>query len=316
MRSYRHPFILSNHGLWAGASLVLALALTACTEKPEKNIPAPSSAPAPAPAPPPAPTPPSTPPPTSPVSSVNADPRDFNQYTELVWSDEFDDGALNQNKWTYEVQDNWYNNELQATTNSSENLFLTGGNLIIQAKREQLRSKQYTSARIITKGKQDFAYGRIDVRAKLPKGKGIWPAIWMLGSNDSQAPWPACGEIDIMELRGSKPAVNNSAVHYGNTVADHRVKVADVSLTTGDFSQEYHTFSLIRSRGQLRFFLDGQATPYFTITPNDASPYPFDNHFFMILNIAVGGDFDGNPDASTTFPQQMLVDYVRYYQYK
>lgn len=296
----------SKRGLLVGAGLALALTLPSCTEKKEKDIPAPIPAPAPAP--------PLPPPPTPPVTEVNAEPRPFDQYTELVWSDEFESDALNQATWTYEVRDTWFNNELQATTNSVENLFLKSDNLIIQAKKEQLRTKQYTSARIITKGKQEFGFGRIDIRAKLPKGKGIWPAIWMLGANDSQAPWPACGEIDIMELRGSKPTINSSAVHYGNTVAEHKVKVSDVSLPTGDFSEDFHTFTLIRSRDQLRFFLDGRS--YFTITPNIVSLYPFNNPFYLILNVAVGGDFDGNPDANTTFPKQMLVDYVRFYQYK
>jgi beta-glucanase (GH16 family) len=293
----------TTRGLWISAGLALALALTACTEKQEKNIPAPTPAPAPAPTPPA-------------VTETNAEPRDFTQYTELVWSDEFETSALDQAKWTYEVRDDWYNNEKQATTNSQENLFLAGGNLVIQAKREQLRAKQYTSARIITKGKQDFAYGRLDIRAKLPKGKGIWPAIWMLGANDSQVPWPACGEIDIMELRGSKPNVNISTIHYGNTVAEHKYKGTEVTLPSGDFADGYHLFSLVRSKGQLRWYLDGQPTPYYSVTPANASPYPFDNKFYLILNVAVGGDFDGDPDANTTFPKQMEVDYVRYYQYK
>ena len=221
-------------GIFAGA-LLCCLTATACTEEKEPFVPAPT------------PTPPA-------ATEVNSEARDFNQYTELVWSDDFDGGALNQSKWTYEVSDNWFNNELQATTNSSENLFLTGGNLVIQAKQEQLRNRQYTSARIITKGKQDFAFGRIDVRAKLPKGKGIWPAIWMLGSNDSQAPWPACGEIDIMELKGSQPSVNISTIHFGNTAADRKQKGTQVRLPSGDFSDDYHIFSLVRSKGQLRWF--------------------------------------------------------------
>lgn len=295
---------------WVGAGLALALTLNACTEKQEKNIPAPTPAPAPAPAPtPPAPTPPA-------ATETNAEPRDFSQYTELVWSDEFETGTLDQAKWTYEVRDNWFNNEKQATTDSKENLFQADGNLVIQAKREQLRSKQYTSARIITKGKQDFAFGRIDIRAKLPKGKGIWPAIWMLGANDSQVSWPASGEIDIMELRGSKPNVNISTIHYGNTVAEHMYKGTEITLPSGTFADGYHIFSLVRSKGQLRWYLDEQPTPYYSVTPSNVSPYPFDNKFYLILNVAVGGDFDGEPDASTTFPQQMQVDYVRYYQYK
>jgi len=251
------------------------------------------------------------------TTAVNADSRDFAQYTELKWSDEFDASALDQTKWVYEVKDVWYNNELQATTNRRDNVTLTGGNLNINAIKESYNGRSYTSGRIITKGKQDFNFGRYDVRAKLPKGKGIWPAIWMLGSNDSTAPWPNCGEIDIMELRGSSPTVNNSTVHYGTSNADHKYKGTQYTLpasASADFSSDYHVFSLVRSLNQMRFYVDGNL--YYTLTPADVSPYPFNNPFYGILNLAVGGDFDGNPDASTTFPQTMLVDYVRFYQYK
>jgi beta-glucanase (GH16 family) len=250
-------------------------------------------------------------------TAVNADARDFALYTELKWSDEFDASSLDQSKWVYEVKDVWYNNELQATTNRRDNVTLASGNLNIIARAETYNGRSYTSGRIITKGKMDFNFGRLDVRAKVPKGKGIWPAIWMLGSNDSTAPWPNCGEIDIMELRGSIPNVNNSTVHYGTSNADHKYKGTQYTLpanTNGDFSTDYHLFSCIRSLNQMRFYVDGNL--YYTLTPNDVSPYPFNNPFYAILNVAVGGDFDGNPTAATTFPQTMLVDYVRYYQYK
>jgi beta-glucanase (GH16 family) len=261
---------------------------------------------------PPGPTITTTPPATS--SAVNADPRDFAQYTELVWSDEFNDTSLDAAKWTPEVKDVWYNNELQATTSSRNNVNVTGGNLNITALKENYNGRTYTSGRIITKGKKDFNFGRIDVRAKLPKGKGVWPAIWMLGSNDSTAPWPACGEIDIMELRGSTPNVNNTTMHYGTSSADHKYKGTQYTLPAGDFSTDFHMFSAVRSLNQMQFFVDGNL--YYTFKSSDASPYPFNNPFYVILNLAIGGDFDGNPDASTTFPQTMQVDYVRYYQYK
>ena len=250
------------------------------------------------------------------VEVPNAEARDFAQYTELVWSDDFDGSALDASKWAPEVRDVWFNNELQATTASRENVTVTGGNLIITAKKEAYNGRDYTSARINTKGKKDFVFGRIDTRAKLPKGKGIWPAIWMLGSNDATAVWPNCGEIDIMELKGSTPKINFSTVHYGtNAATDHKYKGTSYTLPgTGDFAGDYHIFSVIRSRDQMRFFVDG--TLYYTLTSGEISPYPFNNPFYMILNVAVGGDFDGNPNAGTTFPQQMLVDYVKYYQYK
>jgi beta-glucanase (GH16 family) len=141
----------------------------------------------------------------------------------------------------------------------------------------------------------------------------------MLGSNDSQVSWPACGEIDIMELRGSTPRVNNSTMHYGSSVATHQYKGTQYTLptsTSGDFSTDFHTFSCVRGQDKLEFFVDGVS--YYTFTPSLVTPYayPFNNPFYVILNVAVGGDFDGNPDATTVFPQTMQVDYVRFYQYK
>ncbi|RTQ48975.1 glycoside hydrolase family 16 protein [Hymenobacter gummosus] len=284
-------FLLPTTLLRTAAGLGLALGLTACTEEPPKPIPQPAK------------------------PEPNAAAREFAAYTQLVasHSDEFDGGGLDPQKWTYEVQDDWYNQELQATTNSTNNLYLQSGELHIQARREQLRAKQFTSARIVTKNKMNYGFGRLDVRAKLPKGQGIWPAIWMLGTNDGQVGWPACGEIDIMELRGSQPDVNVSTVHYGANTASHQYKGTTYRLPTGDFSQDFHTFSLIRSENQLRWYVDGTLT--YTITPNDVAPYPFNNPFYVILNVAVGGHFDGNPSASEPFPKEMVVQYVRFYQY-
>ncbi|WP_151087894.1 glycoside hydrolase family 16 protein [Hymenobacter baengnokdamensis] len=250
-------------------------------------------------------------------SAVNATPHPYADYSVQVWSDEFNDSSLDATKWSYEIQDVWFNNELEATTNSRNNVTLTGGMLNITAIQQNYNGRQYTSGRINTKGKQQFTFGRIDVRAKLPKGKGMWPAIWMLGANDSQASWPACGEIDIMELKGSSPSTDYSTVHYGSSVATHQYKgtvYALPSTANGDFSTDFHVFSCVRSMNQMDFYVDGNK--YYTLTSSDVSPYPFNNPFYAILNLAVGGDFDGNPDGSTTFPQTMQVDYVRFFQYK
>jgi beta-glucanase (GH16 family) len=275
-----------------GVGLLLALSLGSCTETKTKNVP--------------------TPTPVTPV--VNEEARDYGQYTELKWSDEFTTGPLDQSKWVYELGGGgWGNNELQAYTNSGDNVLVSNGNLVIQARRQQSGSNQYTSGRLITKGKQSFQYGRIDVRAKVPKGKGVWPAIWMLGADIDQNNWPKCGEIDIMELRGSRPKELLSTMHFGNSAADHRFKGTTKTLTE-DLSSDFHVFSVVRSKDLLRFFIDGQQ--YYMFTGADSSPFPFNNPFFLILNVAVGGDFDGNPDASTTFPQEMQVDYVKYFQYK
>ncbi|TGE16132.1 glycoside hydrolase family 16 protein [Hymenobacter elongatus] len=278
--------------LLMAVAMAAVTGLLSCTQEPDKVLPAPKSA--------------------EPV--VNEEARDYSQYTELAWSDEFTGGQLDDTKWTYEVQDTWFNNELQATTNSPKNLFLAGGVLNIQAQKEVYNGKNYTSARIITRGKKDFGFGRLDVRARLPKGKGIWPAIWMLGSNDQTVPWPACGEIDIMELRGSTPNVNISTVHFGTVPADRKQIGTTKALDSGDFSQAYHTFTFIRSKDMMRWYLDG--VEYFKLTPAQVSPYPFNNPFYVILNVAVGGDFDGNPDASTLFPQRMEVEYVKFWNYK
>lgn len=277
---------------WAGA--VFGLALAACTA----HKPAPSPLP---PAPPPA--------------DANAEARDYRQYTELVWSDEFDGTAVDPAKWGYDLGGSgWGNRELEFYTSSPENAFVGGGHLTIQARQQAQGGRAYTSARLLTKGKQSFRFGRLDVRARLPRGQGLWPAFWLLGDDIDQHSWPACGEIDVMELRGQEPGKMLSTLHFGTSGADHRYQGTSTALASGSFADDFHLFSVVRSRDQLRFFLDGR--PYYTFTAADAAPYPFNNPFFVVLNVAVGGDFVGSPDATTAFPQQMQVDYVRYYQYK
>lgn len=274
------------------ASIMLALTLFSCTETKKPDIPAP----------------------LPPVAGEEA--RSYSDYTELTWNDEFDNGTLDQSKWGYDLGGGgWGNNELQAYTNSFDNVFLSGGHLFIKAIKQQAGGNAYTSGRILTKGKKDFKYGRVDVRAKVPKGRGIWPAIWMLGSDIDQNNWPRCGEIDIMELRGSKPKELISTMHYANSAGQRELEGVTKTMDK-DLSDDFHIFSVVRSKRLTRFYLDGQEYYSFTEARTPASPYPFDNNFFAILNVAVGGNFDGNPDATTTFPQQMEVDYVRQYQYK
>ncbi|WP_216679647.1 glycoside hydrolase family 16 protein [Hymenobacter siberiensis] len=282
----------SRRSLYLSTSLLLALSMAACTEKGSSFTPAPTT-------------------PTTPTTAANEDARAYADYTELIWSDEFTGGALDQSKWAYELGGGgWGNNELQTYTNSADNVYQAGGSLVIQARGA---AGSYTSGRLVTKGKQSFQFGRIDVRAKLPKGKGVWPAIWMLGADIDQNNWPRCGEIDIMELRGSQPQQFLSTMHFGNSVPDHRYK-GTTQVMNMDLSADFHIYSMVRSKDQMRFFVDGQQ--YYAFTGADASPYPFNNPFFVVLNVAIGGDFDGNPDGSTAFPQQMQVDYVKYLQYK
>jgi hypothetical protein len=232
----------------------------------------------------------------------------------LKWSDEFDQTSLDLNSWNYETGGGgWGNNELENYTNSDKNSYLTKGYLVLEARQETAGSSNYTSARLQTKGKREFKYGRMDIRAKLPKGKGIWPAIWMLGSNISTTPWPACGEIDIMELLGHEPNKMYGTMHWGNVGSQSSQSGGNYTLPGEDFSQKFHVFSIVWDAAKIDWYVDNQK--FFTgnksvVTGN----YPFDNSFFFILNLAVGGGWPGNPDATTVFPQRMFVDYVRVYQ--
>lgn len=232
----------------------------------------------------------------------------------LVWSDEFDGTSLNGTNWTYELGGNgWGNSELQYYTNSSKNSFLSGGYLVLEARKEIVSSNDYTSARIISKNKQTFTYGRIDIRAKLPKGKGIWPALWMLGNNISQLSWPACGEIDIMELLGHEPNKVYGTMHWGPVGGGSTHIGGSYSLVSEDFSSKFHVFSLLWETDKLTFLVDDNI--YFTGSKAEVTgDYPFDKPFFFIMNIAVGGNWPGNPDETTIFPQRMIVDFVRVFQ--
>jgi beta-glucanase (GH16 family) len=226
---------------------------------------------------------------------------------------------LNTNCWTYELGDGcpnlcgWGNNELEYYR--KENTSIVGGNLVITAKKQDFGGREYTSSRLVTKGKKQFKFGRIDVRAALPEGQGLWPAVWMLGSNIDAVAWPACGEIDIMELTGDLPNRVLGTVHYGANLNEHQYKTGTKYLTgTDNFQDEFHVFSLIWKADLIEFYVDDEL--YHTITPAslNGAPYPFNKNFFFIMNVAVGGNLPGNPDASTAFPQYMIVDYIRVFQ--
>lgn len=236
---------------------------------------------------------------------------------DLVWSDEFEGSALNTDDWTHEMGGHgWGNDELQYYTDREDNAFLSDGKLIIEAKLEPFSGRSYTSARLITLNKQAFQYGRIDIRAILPEGQGIWPALWMLGKNFPTVGWPACGEIDIMELVGHEPSKVHGTAHWGaQGQGFSNNKGGSTELSEGKFSDEYHVFSIIWEPGSIKWLLDD--VEYQSLTNADVSgAYPFDAEFFFIFNVAVGGRWPGNPDGTTTFPQQMIVDYVRVFQEK
>lgn len=233
----------------------------------------------------------------------------------LKWSDEFSDSVLNSNTWNYETGGGgWGNNELEYYTNSPNNSYIAkGGYLVIEAKQETIGSNNYTSARLQTKGKQEFQYGRMDIRAKLPKGQGLWPAIWMLGSNISTTPWPASGEIDIMELLGNQPNKMYGTMHWGNVGQGSSQLGGSYSLPGEDFSQKFHVFSIVWDSSKIEWYVDNNK--FFTGNKSAVNGnYPFDQPFFFILNVAVGGAWPGSPDATTVFPQRMIVDYIRVFQ--
>jgi beta-glucanase (GH16 family) len=237
----------------------------------------------------------------------------------LVWADEFDRDTLNLADWTYEIGDGcpnncgWGNNELEYYR--EDNTSIVNGNLVITAKDQKFGGRDYTSSRLITKGKKQFKFGRIDIRAALPKGQGLWPALWMLGSNIDAVSWPACGEIDIMELTGDLPNRVVGTVHYGPNTSEAQYNSMSKYLDgDNNFQDEFHVFSINWENNLIQFFVDDVL--YHTITPASLNgvSYPFNKNFFFIFNVAVGGNFPGSPDGSTAFPQHMIVDYVRVFQ--
>ncbi|HJU54809.1 MAG TPA: glycoside hydrolase family 16 protein [Pyrinomonadaceae bacterium] len=245
----------------------------------------------------------------------------------LVWGDEFNGSAgaaVDGTKWVMETGGGgWGNNELEYYTNSTRNAAMDGtGNLVITAIQETLARKfrcwygqcQYTSARLKTQGKFNQAYGRFEARIKVPYGQGIWPAFWMLGNNIQKAGWPNCGEIDIMENIGREPAIVHGTIHGPGYSGANGIG-SGYSLQSGAFSDTFHVFAVEWEPNVIRWYVDGAL--YQTRTPADlpaGASWVFDHPFFMILNLAVGGYWPGNPEATTMFPQKMYVDYVRVYR--
>lgn len=237
---------------------------------------------------------------------------------QVVWSDEFvgrANSAPDPRKWTYDIGGGgWGNNELETYTNSTGNAFLDGaGNLIIRAVRSP--SGEYTSARLKTQDRFTIAYGKIEARIKIPYGQGIWPAFWMMGQDLPIVGWPASGEIDIMENIGREPSTVHGTIHGPNYLNVDGLS-APYTLAGGQkFADDFHTFAIIWKRDSVEFLVD--SISYAKVTPASlpaGTQWVFNKPFFIILNLAVGGDWPGNPNASTQFPQDMTVDYVRVYR--
>lgn len=243
-----------------------------------------------------------------------------NEKMKLVWSEEFDyEGKVNPKIWSYDTAGNaygWGNNEQQFyTANKPSNAFVSNGTLKIVAQLDTLGDKKYTSARLVTKNNKDFKYGRIEIRAKLPKGKGIWPAIWMLGSNIDEKGWPLCGEIDIMEHVGYEPDSIYATIHsdkYNHLKNTQKMK----SIFIEDPYDSFHVYTVDWSPERMDFYVDDVL--YNSIIKEENSTieeWPFDSEFYLLLNVAVGGNWGGKYGVDDSiFPATMEVDYVRLYQ--
>ena len=234
---------------------------------------------------------------------------------KLVWNDEFNSTSLDEQYWNYEIgtgNNGWGNNELQYYR--KENTSVNNGYLFIEARKEGFEGRSYTSSRLTTEGKFDFKYGRVDIRARLPEGQGYWPALWMLGSNFRSVGWPACGETDIMEMIGGgdgKDNVVHGTIHWREN-GSHANFGGSTKLLAGSFSDQFHVFSIIWQERSIRWFLNDTQYHVVNTSPEDLSE--FRESFFLIFNVAVGGNWPGSPNGGTIFPQQMVVDYVRVFQ--
>ncbi len=237
------------------------------------------------------------------------------QGMSLVWEEDFL-SDISGADWNFETgtgNGGWGNNELQYYTNELTNVFVANGNLVITAREQSTNGSSYSSARLTTENKKSFKFGRIDVRAKMPKGKGIWPAIWMLGENHSQVGWPRCGEIDIMEMLGQTPKKVYGTAHWGDDVSSH-TSAGHFTNSPVDCDQEYNVFSIKWEQDKVEFLFNDVQYHQITNTTVGGQNYPFNDPFFFILNVAVGGNWPGSPDGSTVFPQRMFIDYIRVFQ--
>jgi beta-glucanase (GH16 family) len=230
----------------------------------------------------------------------------------LDWSDEFEGRALDHGKWVEELGGHGFgNNELQVYTARPENVRVEGGNLVIEARREDREGRHYTSARIKTAGLFERTHGRYEARIQIPRGQGIWPAFWLLGADCESTGWPRCGEIDIMENIGKEPSTVHGTMHGPGYSGEHGF--GKPSSIEGAFADGFHVYAVEWEPREIRWYRDGML--YHTARPELVKgDWVFEHSFFVILNLAVGGDWPGNPDASTVFPQRMLVDYVRVYR--
>lgn len=231
---------------------------------------------------------------------------------KLVWQEEFNGKFLDEKVWNFELGDGcpnicgWGNNEKQIYTDKNHSI--QDGNLKITIKKD---GEKYTSSRITTVEKKEFTYGRMEVRAKIPTGKGIWPAFWMLGSNISKVGWPKCGEIDILEYIGREPNKIFTSLHnqdsHGNTINTKKTEIQGIE-------NGFHVYAIDWTKDKIEFFVDNQSVYIFSPEIKNENTWPYNQPFYFIINVAVGGNFGGDIIDNSIFPQEFLIDYIRVYQ--
>ena len=241
---------------------------------------------------------------------------------QQVWNDEFDGTSVNSSRWTFDIGNGsggWGNNELEYYTSRPQNVFVTNGILHIVARNEvpQYNGFDYTSAKLKTSGRFSQKYGRFEFRARLPQGQGYWPALWMMPASSVYGGWAASGEIDIMENKGSNPTTTGGTIHYGGSWPNNVYSGSSYTFPSGGVATDFHTYMLEWGTNYMKWYVDGVAYQTQTSWWSSGGPYPapFDQPFYLIMNLAVGGNYGGNPNGSTVFPGEMQVDYVRVYEF-
>ena len=234
---------------------------------------------------------------------------------KLIWSDEFNGTSINTNHWQFETgnQGGWGNNELEFYTRRPDNAYVSNGVLHIVARQEGTNGFSYTSARMKSEGLFSQKYGRFEFRAKFPRGKGYWPALWLMPQDSTYGGWPSCGEIDIAENKGEYPAVVQGTIHYADSQGGHLQSTDFYTFPMGSGVGSFHDYILEWTTNSISWYVDNQVYETQTNWSTATAPYPapFNQPFYIIMNLAVGGNFDGNPDTNTVFPGEMQVDYVR-----
>ena len=235
----------------------------------------------------------------------------------LAWSDEFNGNSVNTNHWKFEEGNHggWGNRELEYYTGRAENAYVSNGALHIVARRESTNGFDHTSVRMKTQGLFSQQYGRFEFRAKLPYGKGYWPALWLMPERSRYGGWPGCGEINIMENKGATPGVEQGTIHYANSTGGHLQATKVFRFAENDGVTNFHVYQLDWTSNSISWLVDDQVYETQTNWSTARAPYPapFDQPFYIIMNLAIGGNYGGNPNTNTVFPGEMVVDYVRVY---